>query len=430
MKPAQKDTVTTLREPTLLRQRPFRLLYVGQTSSVIGDAIVPIALAFAVLDLTGSASVLGIVLAARIVPTVVLLLMGGVIADRVGRRSLMLVCDVTRFCSQLLLGTLLLTGHASITTMIVLQLVAGTAAAFFQPAATGLLAEVVAPGDLQRANGMMGLSENTAWTLGPAIGGILVSFVSPGAALMADGLTYGISGVALYLLRLPAKPRGADGPAPSMIHELREGWQEFRSRTWLWTLVAWCGGFHLLVLPAWQVFGPSVSRAELGGAPAWAVITTCAGLGSIIGGIIALRMRPRYILRASFIPLGLYGLQLLALAVAAPVPLIGAAALVSNIGLSMFNVFMLTAMQQNVPLAAMSRVSSYEWLGSIGLLPVGQALIGPAALVTSPTTMLIAGAVWMFCTPVLLYAVRSARDLRAVSESVPDAPDAWAAAVG
>lgn len=411
--------MTTTREPSLLRQRDFRLLYVGQTSSVIGDAIVPIALAFAVLELTDSASMLGIVLAARVLPTVALLLLGGVLADRVGRRSLMLVCDVTRFASQTLLGVLLLTGHASITTMIVLQLVAGTAAAFFQPAATGLLAEVVRPGDLQRANGMMGLSENTAWTLGPAIGGLLVALISPGAALVADGLTFAVSGVVLFLLRLPPQQRGQEGPAPSMVRELREGWQEFKSRTWLWTLVAWCASFHLLVLPAWQVFGPAISKSELGGAPAWAVITTCSGLGSILGGVIALRLRPRYILRASFVPLGLYGLQLLALAFAVPVPVIAVAALISNIGLSMFNVFSLTAMQQNVPLAALSRVSSYEWLGSIGLLPVGQALIGPAGLVTSPTTMLIAGAVWMFLTPVLLYAVRSARNLRAGHEGDP-----------
>lgn len=363
----------------LLRQREFRLLYIGQTFSVVGDAIVPIALAFAVLEVTDSASALGLVLAARILPTVVLLLLGGVIADRMARRRLMLVCDAARFVSQLLLGVLLVTGHASLAWMIALQLVAGTAAAFFQPAASGLLPEVVKAGALQRANGLVGLSENVAYTVGPAFGGVLVALVSPGSALIFDGVTYAVSAVALYMLRLGPK-KAADGEeASSILNDLKLGWQEFRSRTWLWTMVAWAASFHLLVLPAWQVFGPTEALAHLGGAPAWALITTCSGIGSVLGGVIALRMRPRYIMRASFLPLGLYGLQLLMLALLAPVPVIAAAALVSNIGLSMFNVFSLTAMQQNVPLGSMGRVSSYEWLGSIGLLPVGQALAGRPA---------------------------------------------------
>lgn len=132
--------------------------------------------------------------------------------------------------------------------------------------------------------------------------------------------------------------------------------------------------------------------------------------------MIALRMRPRYLLRASFVPLGMYGLQLLALGLLAPVPVIAAAALVSNIGLSMFNVFSFTAMQQNVPIEAMGRVSSYEWLGSIALLPIGQALIAPIGSQTSPTTMLIVAAGWMAITPVLLFMIRSARNLRAVDD--------------
>lgn len=403
----------------LLRQREFRLLYIGQTCSVVGDAIVPIALAFAVLEVTNSPSALGLVLAARILPTVVLLLLGGVIADRMARRLLMLVCDATRFLSQTLQGVLLVTGHASLTSMIVLQLIAGTAAAFFQPAASGLLPEVVKAGALQRANGLVGLSDNIAWSIGPAFGGLLVALVDPGSALIFDGVTYAVSAVALYMLRLGPK-KAADGEEnSSVLNDLKLGWQEFSSRTWLWTMVAWAASFHLLVLPAWQIFGPAEARAHLGGAPAWAVITTCSGIGSVLGGVIALRMRPRYIMRASFLPLGLYGLQLLMLALLAPVPVIAAAALVSNIGLSMFNVFSLTAMQQNVPLGSMGRVSSYEWLGSIGLLPVGQALAGPAGGLASPATMLTIGAVWMFLTPALLFVVRSARML----EAVHDDPD-------
>ena len=408
---------------SLLRLREFRLLYIGQTMSVIGDAIVPIALAFAVLDLTGSPSALGLVLAARIVPTVVLLLIGGVIADRLPRRLVMMVSDITRFGSQTLAGILLLTGHANLASLIVLQFVAGTAAAFFQPSSSGLLPEMVPATHLQPANGLMQLSENIAWTLGPALGGLMVALVSPGAALVFDGATFLVSTVALGLLNVAKRsPTASEEATPSMLRELRTGWNEFRSRTWLWTTVAWAGTFHLLVLPAWQIFGPSTARAHFGGAPAWALITTCSGLGSVLGGVIALRMRPHFILRASFIPLGLYGLQLLALGLLAPVPIIAVAALTSNIGLSMFNVFSFTAMQQNVPNEAMGRVSSYEWLGSIALLPIGQALIGPIGGYTSPRTMLITAAIWMAITPVLLFMIRSARNLTAVVDEPAEAP--------
>ncbi|MFJ3928337.1 MFS transporter [Streptomyces sp. NPDC090022] len=410
----------------LMRNREFRLLYIGQTSSVIGDAIVPLALAFAVLELTDSASALGLVLAARVVPTVVLLLLGGVIADRMSRRRLMLLCDTTSFLAQAVQGVLLISGNATLASMVALQLVAGTASAFFHPAATGLMPEVVKPAELQRANGLVGLSENTAYMVGPAIGGLLLALFSPGAALIFDSLTFLISAIALYLIRLaPAGDarRAKDGegaPATSVLQDLKLGWDEFRSRTWLWTMVAWAASFHLLVLPAWQVFGPAVARDQLGGSTPWAIISAATGLGAVLGGVIALRMRPRYIMRASFIPLGLYGLQLLALALVAPVWVIAVAALISNIGLSMFNVFSLTAMQQNVPMESMSRVSSYEWLGSIGLLPVGQALVGPAGGLSSPTTVLVVGAVWMFLTPALLFVVRSARNLRAVHEEPGD----------
>lgn len=205
---------------SLLRRPGFRYLYIAQTASVVGDAIIPIALAFAVLQLTGSPAALGLVLAARILPTVVLLLIGGVIADRLPRRAVMMASDLTRFGSQALAGVLLLTGDANLASMIVLQLVAGTAAAFFQPASSGLLPEVVPAKDLQPANGLIQLSENFAWTLGPALGGLLVALVSPGAALIFDGVTFLISAIALWMLKVDRRAPSVQ-ENPSILRELR-----------------------------------------------------------------------------------------------------------------------------------------------------------------------------------------------------------------
>ncbi|WP_030274003.1 MFS transporter, partial [Streptomyces sp. NRRL B-24484] len=406
------------RIPEVLHNRNFALYYTGQSLSILGDAIVPVALAFAVLDLGRGAGALGLVLAAGIAPGVLLVLVGGVVADRIERRRLMVACDLVRFGSQAAQGVLLWTGHATLLSLVLLQLVWGTAAAFFRPASTGLVAEWVESDRLQQANGLVGLSDNLAYTVGPAVAGVLIAVFSPGAALLADALTFAASAVALSLARPAVRTAAtaAEASAP-VLRGLAEGWQEFRSRTWLWSMVLWAATFHLLALPSVLVLGPAVAKSDLGGASAWAAIAACSGLGAVVGGVIALRYRPRYLLRATFVPLGLYGLQLVALALPARTAVVAAAALVGGVGVAMFNVYFYTALQQHIPLPVMSRVASYEWLGSIALLPVGQALVGPVAAATSvPGVLLVAGG-WMLVSPVVLYLIRSARDLRAVDEA-------------
>jgi len=402
------------RLPPVLRQRNFRLYFTGQSLSIVGDAIVPVALAFAVLEHGGDPSDLGLVLGAGILPSVLLVLMGGVVADRMERRRLMVACDVARVASQGLQGMLLLTGHTNLAAIIVLQLIWGSASAFFRPASTGFIAEVVEPTELHQANGLVGLSENIGYTIGPVISGILVATAGPGSALLVDAGTFAASAVALSLVRTPGGRRVAAGAGSSMRADLVAGWHEFRSRSWLWSMVLWAASFHLLALPAMLVLGPAVAQQHLGGSTAWATIATGSGVGAVVGGVIALRYRPRYLLRASFLPLGLYGLALVALAVPLSTLVIAAAAVLGGIGAAMFNVYLFTAIQQQVPLHAVSRVAAYDWLGSIAVLPVGQAMIGPAASATSMRTMLTVAGLWMLISPAVLYLVRSARNLEAV----------------
>lgn len=420
------------RVPAVLHNRNFRRYYTGQSLSILGDGIVPVALAFAVLTVGGSASQLGLVLAAGILPSILFVLVGGVVADRVERRRLMIVCDVARCLSQALQGVLLLTGHSNVAVIIALQLVWGSGSAFFRPASTGLVAEIVPATGLQQANGLLGLSENIAYTIGPAISGVLVATAGPGTALVADALTFAASAGALALVRTRIAATDTQ-QRTSMLADLRDGWQAFRSRAWLWSMVLWAGSFHLIALPSMLVLGPAVARAHLGGAPAWATIATGSGLGAIVGGVIALRYHPRYLLRASFLPLGLYGLALLALADPMPTPYIAVAAVLGGIGVAMFNVYFYTAIQQQVPLSSLSRVASYDWLGSIATLPVGMALIGPVAAATSTGAVLVVAGAWMLVSPALLYAVRSARTLEAVSapaaRTAVAAPDGLLAAV-
>lgn len=160
------------------------------------------------------------------------------------------------------------------------------------------------------------------------------------------------------------------------------------------------------------VLGPVVAKAHLGGAPAWSAIAACEGLSSVLGGLIALRWRPRYLLRATFIPLGLYGLQLVALAIPADNAVIAVAATVGGIGVAMFNVYFYTAIQQQVPLSVLSRVAAWEWLGSTVMLPIGESLIGPVAGVTSVPVVLLTAGGWMLVSPLVLYSIKSACDLQ------------------
>lgn len=405
------------RTPGVLRERDFRAFFTGQALSQLGDAVLPVALAFAVLDLTGSASALGLVLAAGFLPGVVFLLVGGVLADRVQRRRLMVVCDVVRCGSQVTQGVLVLTGEATLVTLVVLQLVWGTAAAFFRPASTGILAELVEPGSLRQANGLIALSDSVAYTVGPAIAGVTIAVASPGVAIVVDGLTFAASAVALLLIRARTTPAPAGEPS-SIIADLRVGWHEFTSRTWLWTMVVWAATYNVIAFPAMIVLGPLVAREQLGGASSWAIISACSGLGAIIGGVIGIRLRSRHVLRPAFVPVGCYGLPLLALAIPAPTVAVAVAAALGGIGITMFGVYLDTAIQQHVPLSAMSRVSAYNWLCGIALVPVGQAAVGPIAELTSTSTVLIVTAAWMLISPVVLYCARDARDLPTLAEPV------------
>src|SRR4051794_31714277 len=263
----------------LLRLRDFRRVFVAQAVSTVGDFFVPVAISFAVLDLTGSVSDLGLVLFARVFGQVVFFLAGGVWADRFGRQQVMVGSHVVRFASQGLLGGLLVTGHAEIWQLVALQFVHGCATAFFRPAASGLTPQLVPPTLLQGANALMWSTLSIGGILGPAVGGVLVATVGAGWALVADAAPLGLA--ALLLARLP--PLGATPPQQeSFWQELGAGWREVRSRTWLWTGIVDFAVFQLVFLSSMMVLGPLVAKDSLGGAGAWAAILTAFSVGTLV----------------------------------------------------------------------------------------------------------------------------------------------------
>lgn len=390
-----------------LREREFRLLFTGQVISLMGDAFTPVALAWAVLDLTNSATDLGLVLLAKTVPLVVFLLVGGVFSDRLPRRAVMLSADVIRMASQGTVAALLLTHHARIWELAVLQAVAGTASAFFNPAATGLTPMTVSAGRLQQANALRGISMASAGIFGYALSGVLVATVGPGWSLAVDAASFGWSALFLAQLRLPAHVKL---PPQSFAGDLRDGWREFTAQTWIW-LVTVCASIGNMPGTAFVVLGAVVARESLGGAGAWAAIVACSSLGALAGGIVSLNVRPRRPLLAAglvFLPgTAIYA----ALALRLPVYVVCAATLVSGLGSMTFNTLWETTLQQHVPPAALSRVSAYDWFGSLAMQPLGFAIVGPvAAAIGTGRTLWAAGAVSL----AMALAMLAAPSVRAV----------------
>jgi MFS family permease len=391
-----------------LRQREFRLWFCAQGVSVFGDRMVAIALAFAVLELGGSASEVGLVLASRMLPLVGALLIGGVVADRVSRRRVMVVADVARIVTQGAIAALVITGAADVWMLAVLSGMTGVATGFFNPAAVGLLPAVVAPEHLQEANGLRATAMSAGEILGPAVAGVLVAAAGPGWALAIDATTFAISAGFLAALRLPERiPREAS----SFLADLREGWGVFRSLTWVWTFVLWAA-FGNLLWGAFSVLGPVIAERDLGGAAAWGTVLAGMGVGALVGSLLAVRARPRRPLVLAALCYGLFAVPMAVLALGAPVPLLALGAVAGGTGMMLGNSVWEATLQGNVPPAALSRVSAYDWFGSLAFNPLGLAIWGPIAALVGISAALWIAVVLMFASAGMLLAVPAIRRMR------------------
>jgi MFS family permease len=404
-----------------LGQRAFRFLFLGRTTSFIGNAFANVALAFAVLDLTGSKADLGYVLAARSVPQVIFLLVGGIWADRLPRHLVMVTSNVASGASQGAIAVLLLTGRAQVWHLMALGAVNGLSSAFFFPAAVGIVPQTVPQRMLQSANAILRLGTNASWIGGAALGGLVVAATSPGTGIAVDAASFFLAAAFLALVRIPKTLRMESS---NFLAELSDGWREFISRAWLWSIVLQFGFVNGIQLGTEGVLGPAIAKDHLGGAAAWGLILTAQSLGLVAGGLILLRLRPRRILLAATLGYMLTIPFLLGLSgPVSVVALIGLAAL-AGIGSETFGVLWDTAIQQEIPQEKLSRVSSYDALGSFVLIPFGLAVAGPVSeLIGTRETILVAAAISLTAT----LAVLLVRDVRTIerrdSEPLVDGVD-------
>jgi MFS family permease len=403
----------------VLREPNYRRLFFGRTISLVGDGMAPVAIAFAILDLTGSATDLGIVLAAHGLLITALVLVGGVFADRISPRLAMLRADLVRMAAMGLIAALLIGGVAEIWELAVLYAIEGAATAFFNPASNAIVPAIVAAPRLQEANALLNLSRSLGKIVGPALAGVLLALGSPGSALAVDAATFAVS--AFFLLRLRA-PRILPAGEPAFLAELRHGWSEFISRSWIWAVVASAAFTNAIFFPAFQVLGPTVAQESLGGSSGYALIAASLGVGSLIGGAVALTIRPRRPLLVGEGFLICIGLPVALLALPAVLVAIAFGALVTGAALSVAEILYETVTAQHIPQQALSRVSAYDWFGSLALEPIGLALVGPlAAGIGISTTLWLAAAAMTLCQAAVL-CVPSVRRL-------PAGPPAEATAV-
>ncbi len=376
--------------------------------SYTGTAMAPIAIAFGVLELTGSTADAAIVIAAPTLASILILLVGGVVADRTSRKRVIYSSELLAMAAQSALAFLFLSGTATIPWLTAFMLINGIAMAFHAPAATGLIIQLVETKDLQATNALLGTARNGAIAGGAALGGILVATIGAGWTLLVDAVSFGLSAALVFTLR--PKQQISLEPA-SVFEDLRLGWREFTSHTWLWVIVI---QFSLIVAAGEAVFGligPAVAREQLGGAVSWGFIASGFGLGTLMGGVIAMRIRPKYPMRfATCLVLFFAGVDL-TLAVPLPVFVIATAAFVSGFAGQIFAVIWYTTLQQRVPGHMLSRVSAYDHLGSIVLAPLGIVIGGILFETVGYRTTLIIAALTVIVPTLITLCVRDVRTM-------------------
>jgi MFS family permease len=391
-----------------LQERPFRLLWIARTTSLVGDAVSGIALAFAVLSVSRSASALGLVLATFTLSRVVFILVGGVWSDRLSRRRVMIASDVIRCAAQLVVGALLVVGAAELWHLAAGAALVGGSTAFFGPASTGLVPQTVSPDRLQQANALISTSESASFLAGPAVSGFLIAAFSPGVAFIVDSASYAVS--AGFLVALRVGDHATTASRGTFLEDLARGWHEVRSRTWLKAgLVTF--SISNVAIAVFFVLGPIVFTDEFRGASDWGIAMTIGAVGGISGSALALRYRPRYPLRSSFPLILLVAVALLTLVPPTPVVVIGAASGGMFAGINLGNALWDTMLQQHVPREMLSRVDSYDWLISLVFTPVGYTVAGPLAETVGRDTTLVGAAVICAAANVLVLVVPSVRHL-------------------
>ncbi len=374
---------------TVLRSRDFRLLWLSQSVSMVGDALITVAIGLYVTGLTGHPRDVGLVLAAYSLPIVGFVLIGGVVADRLPRHAVMVTSDLVRMVLHGTLAILILTGVVQVWHMVVIGLLFGSAEAFFQPAYSGLLPQTVPEPEIQAAQAISGVSREIATFASPAISTALVLGVGGAAAFGLDSVTFAVS--AAFLSRVRGRSRGAAGESGSFLVELKQEWTAVRERTWVWVTIVTFSASILLALAPFFVLGASVAKSVYGHEAVFGIVNAMWGVGAVIAALVGSRWSPRRPMLAAMLAAAPWPSAIVVYAAGPPVWVVSAAAALAGAGIGLFAVWWETALAQRIPPHLLSRVSAWDLMGSLALLPLGYVLAGPVAASVGSVRLLVVG---------------------------------------
>jgi MFS family permease len=416
----------------LLAERNFRRYYAGYVTSLLGSSMSTVAIAWAVLDSGGSATGLGYVFAAGVVPQVLLLAFAGAVADRLGRRRVMLAADVLRCAAQACLAAALFAGRPAIWLFVLLAWLEGSGEAFFRPALGALTVEIAPRDQLGNANALYGLATSATRIGGPALGGVLVAFAGPAVVVAADAASYLASVLALSLLRMPRTEQAGPGGRArrTLFSDMAEGWSDFRSRSWLWVVTVQFAFFNLITWAPWMLLGPVEGHSYLGGAAVWGTIMAVQGAGAVVAGLASLGRRPRRPMVIATAGTFCYALPDIPMALHAAAGWVGAAAFACGAGAALSSTFFGTALQQQVPADRLARVNSLTLFPAYGVGVIGYAIDGPLASVLGAPVVFGVGAAYGLLSSAAVLALPSVRGLRWRDQAPDSAPRQGPAGLG
>jgi MFS family permease len=397
-----------------LEERRFRLLWLGRVSSGVGDAVVPVALAFAVLSINRSATALGAVLAAFTVARVAFTLVGGVVADRLPRRAVMLATDLIRAAVEAFTAAMLITHNMTLPLFLMTGAIFGAASAFFAPAADGLVPQTVSGANLQGANALLGISRNTLNVFGPALSGGLIALAGTGWVFAIDAVSFVVSAFFIFQLKVDPHERSTRS---RFLNELRTGWREVASRGWVRVPLA-CFAITNLTLASFIVLGPIVFRDHFAGARDWGIVSACGSAGAILGALASVRIAPRHPLYAGFLASTMIAAPIASLAGPLPLVVIALAWGAGMGSIALSNTWWETALQRMIPQQVYSRVRSYDILVSFVFMPLGLIAFGPIADYVGFANTLLAAAAIIVATNI---TVAFSPAVRAVTDERPQA---------
>ncbi|WP_378147102.1 MFS transporter [Cnuibacter sp. UC19_7] len=394
--------------PRPLRHPRFRWLLAARTTSILGNAVAPIALAFAVLDLTGSAADLGLVVGARSLATVLVLVFGGVLADRLPRDILLVGTSLAAAVLQAVVAMLVVSGSATVPALLGLSALGGAVAAVSLPASAAMVPETVPKDALRPANALLRLGLNGGSIVGASAGAGIVALIGPGWGLAVDAAGFLLAALLFSRMRLPRMRPGAVGGArSSVVADLRDGWREFAARRWVWIVVVQFTVLNAAFVGATTVLGPVVADESFGRA-AWGLVVAAQTVGLALGALLALRWRPSRALGIGVALMAVTALPVATLGVAPALPTLLVAFALGGVALEVFAIAWDQSLQGHIPPAALSRVYSYDMIGSFAAIPLGETLVGPLAHTVGTAPTLVG------CAAVIVVATMAAASTRAV----------------